>query len=50
MEFHQPHIRNLHIKFSPSSKFDAIPIGWTSKAEAIFSEGYLSYYDDHFLA
>ena len=50
MEFHEPHIRNLHIKFSPSAKFDAIPIKWTNKTEAIFRDGYLSYFANHFLA
>ena len=50
MEFHQSHIRNLRIEFSSSAKFDAIPIGWTNKTEAIFRDGYLSYFANHFLA
>ena len=50
MDFHEPHIWNLHIKFSQSAKFDAIPTGWTNKTEAIFKDGYLSYFANHFLA
>ena len=47
----EPHpIRNLHLNFSPSSKIDAIPIWWTYKAEAIFTDGYLSFFANHFLA
>ena len=48
--FHEPHIRNLHIKFSSNPKFDAIPVGWTNKTEAIFTDGYLSFFANHFLA
>ena len=50
MGFHEPHIWNQHIKFSLSSKIDAIPTGWTCKAEAIFTDGYLSFFAGHFLA
>ena len=50
MEFHEPHIWNLHLKLSSSSKFDAVPMGWTNKTEAIFTDGYLSFFAIHFHA
>ena len=50
MGLHEPHFRNLHMKFSPSSKLDAFPIWWTDKTEAIFTNGYLSLFANHFLA
>ena len=34
----------------PMALSDAIPIRWTNKTEAIFKDGYLSFFANHFLA